>query len=176
MTRCVAFLRAINVGNRRVTKDRLIEPFEALGYTEVSTYIASGNVLFTTSARSTAKVESAIEAALADALGFEVPTFVRTRADVESVLGLAPFGSVPDDETHLVTFLRDAPSKAEADAVAALGTDYDTLLVDGRELHQHMKGRQSDSLVDPKLLLRALGGRLGTARKTTMLAKVAALL
>src|SRR5258706_8436007 len=50
MPRCVAFLRAINVGGHTVKMDRLRTVFETLGFDEVETFIAIGNVLFDTRA------------------------------------------------------------------------------------------------------------------------------
>ena len=79
--RYVAFLRAVNVGGRRVSMDRLRAVFEELGFEAVSTYIASGNVVFEASGRA-ADLERAIEEKLADALGFEVTTFLRRARDV----------------------------------------------------------------------------------------------
>ena len=57
-TRYVAFLRAINVGGHVVKMDRLRNLFEALGFSGVRTFIASGNVLFDSAARNTGALES----------------------------------------------------------------------------------------------------------------------
>ena len=57
MTRCVAFLRAVNVGGRTVKMEALRAAFEALGFEPVQTFIASGNVIFETRARGLAALE-----------------------------------------------------------------------------------------------------------------------
>lgn len=59
MQRYIAFLRAINVGGHTVKMDRLREIFEALGFSNVETFIASGNVVFETTARDPAALEAA---------------------------------------------------------------------------------------------------------------------
>ena len=46
MERCVAFLRGMNLGGRRIKNEQLRAEFEALGYADVGTFRASGNVLF----------------------------------------------------------------------------------------------------------------------------------
>lgn len=73
MPQYVAFLRGINLGKRRVKMDHLRDLFEKMGFTAVSTYIASGNVLFSSTSRSSSKLEVLIEKELESALGHAVP-------------------------------------------------------------------------------------------------------
>src|SRR4030095_12804333 len=82
MPRYVAFLRAINVGGHIVKMDQLRKLFTQLGFTDVETFIASGNVLFTSPSKSGAALEAKIEKHLKAALGYEVATFVRTATEV----------------------------------------------------------------------------------------------
>ena len=75
----VAFLRAINLGpSRKFAKADIVAAVEDCGFTEVETYINTGNVRFRTSMRSRPKVESALEEAFREQAGFEVPTIVMT--------------------------------------------------------------------------------------------------
>src|SRR6266496_5246361 len=78
MQRSIALLRAINVGGHTVKMDQLRTLFVALGYANVTTYIASGNVIFETPPTSTQVLEAQIERHLRDALGYEVLAFIRT--------------------------------------------------------------------------------------------------
>ncbi len=78
MTRTIAFLRAINVGGHTVKMDVLRRHFELLGYTDVETFIASGNVIFTAPSHNAQMLEMTIENKLREALGYEVATFLRT--------------------------------------------------------------------------------------------------
>ena len=87
--RVVAFLRAINTGNRRVTSEQLKQPFLDLGLGDVQTFQASGNVIFEVGA--VKGLQARIEQALGDALGFEVPTYLRTGPDLKAVLDAMPF-------------------------------------------------------------------------------------
>ena len=61
MPRHIAFLRAINVGGHTVTMDRLRQLFTGLGLKDVETFIASGNVIFSSAARSIRYVISSAE-------------------------------------------------------------------------------------------------------------------
>jgi uncharacterized protein (DUF1697 family) len=171
--RYVAFLRAVNVNRRRVTMDRLRGEFEALGFEDVSTFINSGNVVFSAAAKP-ADLEPEIEARLGPALGFEVPAFVRTAAQVGKVARLEPFADARDGDTHNVAFLRRRPTAAARTATEALSNDTDRLAVHGRELHWLIRGRMMDSTVSANVLQRALGGEPGTTRNITMLRKLAA--
>ena len=173
MSRYVAFLRAINLGaKRRVAMADLREVFESLGYDEVSTYIASGNVLFAATGKA-ADLERAIEPALAERFGFEIPTIVRTPAQIRKAVELEPFTDLADGDTWSITFLRTAPTPAARKAVAALSNDTDLLEVHGAELHWAVrKGGRANVSVTDKALDRALGGIPGTNRSTTMLRKL----
>ncbi len=78
-----AFLRAINLGAvRKFPKDAIKAAVESAGMTDVETYINTGNVRFTTSMRSRAKIETALEKAFRADRDFEVPTFVFTPAEL----------------------------------------------------------------------------------------------
>ena len=172
--RYVAFLGGINVGGHRVKMDRLRDEFDALGCTDVSTFIASGNVIFSSSRRP-GPLERDAEARLAETLGYAVPTFVRRAADIAAISARQPWGAVPDAHTLVVWFLRDAPDAATTAATVALSNEQDRFAVFGRELYQQIDGGTTDSSVKPSTLSRTLG-QPATARNTTSLRRLAAAL
>jgi len=90
----IAFLRGINVGGHVVKMDRLRELFVELGFSNVRTYIQSGNVFFETSQTDRAQLAHTIEQHLSQALGYEVPVFLRTIPELEDILALNPFQSM----------------------------------------------------------------------------------
>ena len=90
MPRYVAFLRAINVGGHVVKMDDLRRRFAQLGFTEVETFIASGNVIFSSPSRDAAALEKKIERQLEKSFGYEVKTFVRTLASPPPPRGAPP--------------------------------------------------------------------------------------
>ena len=169
MARLVAFLGGLNVGTaHRVSMADLRRHFEALRYEDVSTYINSGNVLFSTPKKPS---ETAVERALEKELGFAVPTFVRTAAAVAELSDASPFGEV--EGTVLVGFLKQAPSTAVAKAVAGLATDCDTLEVRGTELWWHLPKGQMGSKLPRNWGAKVDLGPM-TTRNVTMLRKLAA--
>jgi uncharacterized protein (DUF1697 family) len=118
MTRSVALLRGINVGGRtKVEMPRLRQAFEAIGCADVSTYINSGNVLFTDD-RATATLVAAIEEELHRVFGLELRVVVRTAASLRAVCEAIPDDWTNDDRQKTdVLFLWDEvddPSTLEA--------------------------------------------------------------
>lgn len=172
MPRYVAFLRAVNVGKRRVEMARLRQVVEALGYDDVRTHINSGNVAFTSRARGTS-LEQALEPAFAEAFGFEIPTFVRAVAELATVVEAALFDDVADGDVYLVAFARRALTTAEADAVRALAGPADDLVVAGRDIHWHIHGKSMDSGISPRQWEQTGIGPI-TTRNITMLRKLVA--
>jgi uncharacterized protein (DUF1697 family) len=161
----VAFLRAINVGGHVVKMDRLRALFEEMGFTNVETFIASGNVIF--EARRTS--EAKIEAALREALGYEVQTFVRTPAE------LAEIGKVTDaGGTMYVGFFAKPASQEAKKKVEALTTPTDELRVVARELYWLCRAPTlTDSTITGKMLEKALG-QPATLRNISTVRKLAA--
>ena len=138
MPRVAAFLRAINVGGRRVTNAELADLVTAAGYADVSAYQAAGNLLLNTGGQDTTAVEATIEAALMAGLGYAVETFIRTTDELKDLLALRPFD--PDElaaakSAPQIGFLREAPTAEVAATTSALATATDRLAVVGRELH-----------------------------------------
>lgn len=170
MTTRVAFLRAVNVGKRRVVNARLVELFGELGYADVWTFINSGNVVFDAPG-SRAALESAIGAAIEQDVGFEVTTFVRTAAELRRIRDEDPFEVGPGD-TYFVTFLKAPLSAAGAAELEGLSNDMDTLVVRGREVHWRMHGKSTDTTIPQKDWARIAGKLQTTSRNMTMLRKL----
>ena len=133
MGRSVGFLRAVNVGKRRVPMASLKAAVEDLGFDDVWTYINSGNVVFS-SPGVRAALEQRLEERFEAEYGFEVETFVRTEAELRVVGEAVPF-PVSTGHTHMVTFFRDRATAAQVAALEALSNDVDTLVVATREVH-----------------------------------------
>jgi uncharacterized protein (DUF1697 family) len=176
MQRYVAFMRALNVGGHTVKMDHLRSLFEALGFTGVESFIASGNIVFQSPPTDAAGLEERIEAHLKQALGYEVATFLRTPAEVAAAAAHKPFAAadpVPEGHTLQVVFLKTAPDAEVKEKVSALRTEYDDLHIHGRELYWWCRGRSSDTLIKPGRMEKALG-MPGTSRNVTTVRKLAA--
>ncbi len=147
MPRLIAFLRAINVGGHVVKMDALRKQFEALGLTDVETFIASGNVLFTSRAANLAALEKKIETRLQSAFGYEVRTFVRTEAEVCAIAGYKPFspGAMAGAGALCVGFLAEPLDRAAVKTLLTMKTEIDDFHVNGREVYWLCTKRQHES-------------------------------
>lgn len=176
MERYVAFLRGINLGpNRRIKNEELRAEFERLGFEEVATFRASGNVVFGTRKGGEAALRREIEAGLAEALGYEVVVFLRTVEEVAAIAAREPF-DVDALETSKgklqVSLLMEKPSAAVRKEVLGLATKEDRLAVEGRELYWLPSGGTIDSDLDLKAIEKALG--LDTRRTMGTIEQIAA--
>ncbi len=150
-TRYLAFLRGMNVGGHRVSMIDLRDLFVALKFTNVETFIASGNVIFDTPGSATADVlETRIESHLHKALGYAVATFLRTPDELLSIVRRVPFSptdvAVAGHTVH-VGFLRRVPDTVLATHLTALATTMDAFGVGTREMYWLCRGKTTDSLV-----------------------------
>jgi uncharacterized protein (DUF1697 family) len=159
MPRYVALLRSVNVaGHGRVAMDELRASFDALGYTDVTTYIQTGNVLFTTSSRSEASIASSIEQRLAEDFGDSPAVLVRSVADLRRVEASSPYAKAgANPARHHVTFLATAPSKAALDALRLPQSGRDELVVDGKEVYVYTPDGYGNSKYTGSFLERRLG-------------------
>lgn len=175
MPRYVAFLRAVNVGGRIVKMDELRELFAEAGLSEVETFIASGNVIFSTHATATAPLERKIEAHLKTALGYDVPALIRTTAEVAAAAARTPYADkdVESAGTFVAAFLRSPLDAAGKQGLANLETPSDRFVAHGREVYWLAKTKQSETTITIVKFERAVG-RTATMRAMTSLRKLAA--
>ncbi|MFZ0635864.1 MAG: DUF1697 domain-containing protein [Candidatus Acidiferrales bacterium] len=175
MARYVAFLRAINVGGHIVKMDALRAHFEALGFSGVETFIASGNVIFETRAQPDASLHGKIESRLAKALGYEVATFLRTGAEVAAIAEYKAFrdADVKSAAAYCVGFLAEPLGRDAEKKLMAFKSAIDDFHARGREIFWLCKKRQSDSKFTNAAFERALGIR-ATFRGMNTIAKLAA--
>ena len=161
MPRYIAFLRAINVGGHVVKMDRLRGLFEALPCANVETFIASGNVIFESSAKKTAGLEATIEERLAEALGYEVAAFLRTDDEVTAIAQYQPFRDedVKTAKAFVVGFLHKPLDKNAQKVLMGFKSAIDDFHLNNREIYWLCKKRQSESKFSNAAFEKALGLR-----------------
>ena len=176
MPKYVAFLRAINVGGHTVKMEHLRRLFEALGFSGVETFIASGNVIFDSPARNARALEKKIESSLREALGYEVATFIRTTGELAAVARLKPFPAAElerEGNVLYVAFLADRPGEEATRKLLSHVNEVDDFHVAGREVYWLRRTKVGESKFSGALLERALGAQ-ATVRNSTTVRKLAA--
>ncbi len=165
----------MNLGKRRLQMSRLKELFEELGFDDVETFIASGNVLFSSKVKNTQSLESLIAEHLENALGYKVDTFVRTTEEVVIVGSAKIF---PEDGhvgiTIHVGFLQQKFSDEVARKLAAMRTAHDEIHVAGREYYWLCRIRTNESKVWTLPEIKALKLPSSTMRNLTSIRKLIA--
>ena len=176
MARHIVLLRGVNIGSRnRVPMGELRELLTDAGYTDVQTYVQSGNAVVTTT-KSAKTVARECERLIAGAFGLEIAVLTRTRAQLAKIVERNPLGDVADDDPkrYQVTFLdgrlsREVVRKLE-DAVAPP----EQFVVSGLEVYAwHPRGAARS-----RLWARLAGRDLGvnaTARNWTTVTQLLAL-
>src|SRR5258705_7845630 len=126
MPKYVAFLRAIIVGGHIVKMDQVRSLFEAMGFSNVETFIASGNVIFDSKSKSAKALEGKIERALEDNLGYPVKTFIRSIAELAAVARYKPFQDCLEDGNVLyIAFVGDVPGDESTQRLLSFSTKVD---------------------------------------------------
>jgi uncharacterized protein (DUF1697 family) len=156
--RHVALLRGLNVGtNNRIKMPALVEVFVEAGCRDVTTFIQSGNVLFTASASVHAKVPKKVHALLLARYDIDSPVIVRTGAELAQVAKTNPFlkqGMAP--QTLHVGFLEETPTAQAKAALDPARSPPDQFTLVGRELFLHFpnglgRSKLTNAYFDSKL-------------------------
>jgi len=112
----IALLRGINVGGKNIIKMEMLKKmFEDLGFSDVKTYIQSGNVIFKTQDSDKLKLIETIENQLLKIFSIEIKTAIFTAAELKEIVENAPegFGSEPEKYRYDVWFLLPAITASE---------------------------------------------------------------
>jgi uncharacterized protein (DUF1697 family) len=166
-----ALLRAVNLGARnRVAMADLRALAEELGGKDVRSYVQSGNVVFR-HAVGAAKLEEALEQAIAREFGLQITVVVRSAAQLARVVQANPF----DPAEVYVSFLASAPRRAAVHELVEADHGPDTIAVKGKEVYLCLPGGYGQSRLNNAFLERKLGVRatLRNWRTVTAVAELA---
>jgi uncharacterized protein (DUF1697 family) len=131
MTVWLAFLRAVNVGKRQMKMAELKALCEELGYGNVKTLLASGNVRFECGHDPKAELEAAIE----KRWGFLSEAVMRSGAQIEAMIASEPFKGYPEDGPfHRYIMMFDTPLRSDL-TLAGVQDDYDVVRADAQDIY-----------------------------------------
>ncbi len=171
MTRFVALLRAVNVGGRKLAMAELRAVAAGLGWSDVRTYIQSGNLLF--EADGTPELlEAELEAALAAASGMDVPVLIRSASQWRQLRAANPLPHAAGTEPQrLQLCLPKSPLAAgAADVIAARATAGEDVRAAGGALWIYYPAGVGRSRLTPALIDRAAGSPVTARNWRTVLA------
>jgi uncharacterized protein (DUF1697 family) len=174
MTRYIALLRAINVGGHNVKMEDLRGIFDGLGFSNVETFIASGNVVFESNVKDAGALEQKIAAQLQRSLGYEVAAFLRTDSELAKISAHQAFPQpeVESATAYNVAFLSDALDASSRKKLMSLTTEIDKFSTHEREVYWLCQKKQSESKFSNAVLEKTLGIR-STLRGMTTVRKMA---
>ena len=173
MARHIVLLRGINIGPRnRIAMPALREALEEAGFTDVQTYLQSGNVVLESRAKPET-VRRKVEKLIEEEFGLEIAVVVRTRAELAAVAKRNPHKKVATEpKRYQVTFLsKKLPAKVVRELEEAAAPD-ERVVVAGREVYAwHPK-----TIARSKLWNQLAGKKLGVTATSRNWATVEALL
>ena len=156
--RYIALLRGINVGGNTMIKMADLKVcFEGLGFTNVVSYVNSGNLAFDTAKTSDKKLAEKIEKAVEKIINKNVQVMVREQVSIKEVLEHNPFDG--QYETHKqmhVLFLQNEIPSEKHDDVLSWQTEQERIAIRGREIYALLLGGVAESLIGRGLLERKL--------------------
>jgi uncharacterized protein (DUF1697 family) len=175
MPRYFAFLRAINVGGHNVKMDHLRALFEYLSFTNVETFIASGNLIFESKSRNAKTLKREIEEQLRVSLGYEVATFLRTDNELAEISKYSPFSAadLKTATTINIGFVDEPLSNEIRKALMKLKTKIDQFHVHEREIYWLSRMKQGESTFSNAVFERILKGK-STFRGVNTISRLAA--
>lgn len=161
----VAFLRAVNVGRRKVEMARLRAELDGLGLGPARTYIASGNAFFATARTDRVTLRAEIEKRLEQAFGFEIPTALYTLAEVEEAYHAAPFGTrQPEAHERFSLLFTTGPLDPQVLPQAGKRGDWEVVGVHEATAYVHYRVIEGRAPANPVPLLEKVFGVQGTGR------------
>ena len=169
MTTYAVFLRGVNLGpTNKVSMPVLREALTTNGFSDVRTYINSGNVLLT-SADSPLEVQSRVATVIAEAFGLTIDVTVRTLDQLRAILEANPF---PEGDPSKVTvaFLIGSPRPDAEERLAALAGEHEPYVFAGTEIYVHYSHGLGKSKLAEKF--SATVGTSATVRNVRTVAKL----
>ena len=152
----------------------LRQTFGSLGFFGVTTFLGSGNVVFETRAKDVRRLEKTIESGLKQALGYSVPVFIRTHAELKAIVASEPMDKplMLDVDVNVILLAHNLDQKNRA-KLMALATETDKFRVHGREVYWWRRKKPGTSLFSTVPLAKVVSERF-TIRSTNTIRRLVA--
>jgi len=160
----IAILRGINVSGHKIIKmAELREHLSSLGFSNLITYIQTGNIIFQSREKKNNVLEEMIHQNIKDHYSFDVPVIVRTQKEWKSVVNRVPFNLDKVDITRVaVTFLKEKPTQIPIEEINKFKAANDEIVFENKELYLHIP----DGFGNSKLTLNVFEKNLKVSATT----------
>jgi uncharacterized protein (DUF1697 family) len=175
----LSILRGINVsGQKKINMGDLKQLYQELGFSEVISYIQSGNVIFTSEMDHKSEISEKINQGISDKYGFNVPVQVLSVAQFDKVFKQQPFtdvDTIQDGAKVLVTFLSKVPEQENIQTLLTHVLAPERLVVKHQTVYLHCpngygRSKLSNTFIEKKLGLQATTRNIKTVSKLCELA------
>lgn len=178
MTGYIALLRGINVsGHKMIKMDKLKEVLKEINLSNISTYIQSGNVLFTSEEASSKKLEKDISNCIFKHFGHDVPVLIVTLEDLKEAIKNIPYKTDENDAQPYMLFFSGLPSPESIRELEAKNFGEDKFKVINKVMYimyeNIAKTRLTNVLIEKKLAVTATARNQKTIRKLVALSEEA---
>ena len=169
----ICLLRGINVsGHKKIKMIDLKTSFEGLGFTNVTTYIQSGNIFFKSKSKSISKLEKNIHQIILNDFGFDVPVLIKTHDELVTILANNPFEKDEEYDPKLfyVVFLKDTPLQENIDKLKTYDYSPEEYYLDKKIIYFYAangahKAKMNNNFFENKLKVQATSRNWKTTHK-----------
>ncbi|MGB2685859.1 MAG: DUF1697 domain-containing protein [Olleya sp.] len=170
------FLRGINVGgHNKIKMLDLRQVLSDIGFNDVKTYIQTGNIILKTDLKDKAIITSKIEESILDHFGFNIPTLVKTKADLDLILKKCPFTDV-EKESSYFALLYNAPSQSQITALSNYDFPNEKFTITNQCIYLYSsvgygRTKANSNFFETKLKIKATARNFKTLTKVVSLIK-----
>ncbi len=170
----ISLLRGINVsGQKKILMADLKTLYKELGFSNVQTYIQSGNVVFETQKTEASELQQMIFDKIKSHYGFEVPNLILSPSEIEEALNNNPYQNI---EKPYFTFLSDFPNQENINVFNTISFEEEFFELNGKVIYTHYpngagRAKMNNKLIERKLKVSATARNLRTTKKLFEMAK-----
>lgn len=177
MKKYIALLRGINVGGQKKIKMAdLKESLEKNGFSQVKTYIQSGNLVFKSEGSSNDQLQQELQEIILRDFGFEVPILVMSGKALESILNANPFANETEKKGLYFVLLKKRADQQLVEAFNKINYDNEDFHITDSCVYLNCKAgygkaKLNNNLIEQKLKVEATTRNLKTVEKLIEMAK-----
>lgn len=137
MRKYISLIRGINVGGKTLKMDKLRSIYQSLKFSDIKTYIQSGNVLFNSRSNDVEKIEDDIVKKILSETGLTVSVIIRKSDELGAIIAKNPFikRDIKETKRLYITFLEKEPSKESIKNIILPKPTKDEFILLGKEIY-----------------------------------------